>query len=116
MVTAEHLPCITSGVATKGLETHIGDLIQKAREKRGWNQAKLGEVAERFTDGAPVKKIDKSTVSRIERSPYGSDLATVWRLLAALNLTFCDVEHLIGNPFQDRHSEAKPARRKSAAS
>lgn len=78
---------------------HVGDLIQKAREHRHWTQTQLGQKATAFPLGASIKPINKSTVSRVESEPWGSDLATVWRLLATLGMNFCDVEKIVGSPF-----------------
>ncbi len=77
----------------------IGDVIRKSRNDRHWSQTKLGEKAALFQIGTDPKPINKSTVSKVEREPYTSELLTVWRLLAALNLTFADVEKQIGMPF-----------------
>jgi len=77
----------------------IGDVIRKSRMARRWSQTKLGEEAARFQIGTGGTAVNKSTVSKVERAPYTSELGTVWRLLAALNLTFADVEKRIGAPF-----------------
>lgn len=74
----------------------IGDVIRKARAGRRWNQTKLGEEAVHFPLGTQVKAIDKGTISKVERDPYGSKFGTVWRLLAALDLTLADAEREIG--------------------
>lgn len=100
-------------VAEKPPLIHVGVVIERARERRGWNQEQLGDAARRFALGKE-RRINKSTVSRIERNPYGSDLATVWRLLAALGLSFCDVEKEIGTPFE--HPDAPERRSRAPAS
>lgn len=74
----------------------VGDVIRKARDERRWNQTRLGAEAARFPLGDQTKPIDKGTVSKVERDPYGSKFGTVWRLLAALNLTLADAERAIG--------------------
>lgn len=80
----------------------IGDVVRKSRTERRWSQTKLGTEAARFPIGDRAAAINKSTVSKIEREPYTSELGNVWRLLAALNLTFADVERLIGAPFTEK--------------
>jgi len=80
----------------------IGDVIRKSRMARRWSQTKLGEEAIHFQIGGGTKPINKSTVSKVEHEPFTSELGTVWRLLAALNLTFADVEKRIGAPFVER--------------
>ena len=87
----------------------LGDVIRKARRGRGWNQERLGEEAEYFPLGLQTKAIDKGTVSKVERDPYGSKFGTVWRLLAALNLSLADAERDIGT--LDRRQESGSARR-----
>ena len=74
----------------------VGDVIRKARIDRRWNQQRLGEEAAKFPLGDQVKAIDKGTVSKVERDPYGSKFGTVWRLLAALELSLGDAEQKIG--------------------
>lgn len=74
----------------------VGDVIRKARDERRWNQQRLGAETARFPLGDQRKPIDKGTVSKVERDPYGSKFGTVWRLLAALNLTLADAERAIG--------------------
>jgi len=79
----------------------LGDVIRKARQKRRWSQTKLGEQAAKFLIHEDDGQINKSTVSKIENDPYTSELGTVWRLLAALDLDFTDVEKRVGRPFLD---------------
>ena len=62
--------------------------------------------------GDQTKAIDKGTVSKVERDPYGSKFGTVWRLLAALNLTLADAEREIG---ELRRKEDSGKRRATAA-
>src|SRR6266498_4083486 len=80
----------------------IGDVIRKARIARRWSQTRLGEEAGRYQIGDAAGPINKSTVSKVERDPYTSELGTVWRLLIALNLTFAEVESRIATPFVER--------------
>lgn len=80
----------------------IGDVIRKSRIARRWSQTKLGQEATNFQFGVGNRPINKSTVSKVEREPYTSELGTVWRLLAALNLTFADVDKRVGPPFAER--------------
>lgn len=89
----------------------VGDVIRKARDERRWNQKRLGDEAARFPLGDQAKPIDKGTVSKVERDPYGSKFGTVWRLLAALNLTLADAEREIGalRPHED------PAKRRTSS-
>lgn len=83
----------------------LGDVIRNARKKRGWNQETLGEEAEKFTiPGHRERRINKSTVSKVERDPYSSKLSTVWRLLAALDLSFAHIEHDIALPLEKKLS------------
>jgi transcriptional regulator with XRE-family HTH domain len=102
-------PDATSGYsASEGLynwpvhEFTIGDVIRKTRIARRWSQTKLGTEAAYFQFGTGTLPINKSTVSKVEHEPYTSEFGTVWRLLAALNLTFADVERRIGTPFTER--------------
>ncbi len=83
----------------------IGDVIRKARVAKRWSQTKLGTVAASYQLGEGTLPINKSTVSKVEKDPYTSEFGTVWRLLAALNLTFGDVERQIGKPFTERRKE-----------
>lgn len=86
----------------------IGDVIRKERDARGWSQTRLGEEAEQIVlGGSPPTRINKSTVSKVENDPYTSELGTVWRLLAALDLTFTDVERRIGSPPYVKRPAAK---------
>lgn len=91
-------------------EWTIGDVIRKARIARHWSQTKLGTEAASYQIGGGTFPINKSTVSKVEKDPYSSELGTVWRLLAALRLTFAEVEGRIGAPFPDRQ---KPSLRVS---
>lgn len=77
----------------------FGDVIRKARKAKRWSQSRLGEEAKRFPLRADDVKINKSTVSKVETDPYTSEFGTVWRLLAALGLTFADAERRIESPF-----------------
>lgn len=74
----------------------VGDVIRKARDDRGWKQERLGAEAALYPLGKQAGAINKSTVSKVERDPYGSKFGTVWRLLAALNLTLAEAERAIG--------------------
>lgn len=90
---------------------HVGDVIQKAREERRWNQERLGaEAAYYGRDGRRLPKkadpIDKSTVSTIERDPYASKLTTILRLLSALGLSWSDVFASVHDP--TRHESPPP--------
>jgi len=75
----------------------IGDVIAKTRKQRRWNQTRLGEETMFYPLPGQVKPIDKGTISKVERDPYGSKFGTVWRLLAALELTLADAEREIGS-------------------
>ncbi len=86
---------------------HLGDVIRRAREKRGWNQDTLGVEAGKYLLDPSETKINKATVSKIERSPYSSEIGTVLRLLAALDMTLCDAhEAMGGSPVT--HKDARP--------
>jgi transcriptional regulator with XRE-family HTH domain len=88
----------------------IGDVIRKARIARRWSQTKLGQEATYFQFGSSTKPINKSTVSKVEREPYTSELGTVWRLLAALRLSFAEVDKRVGVPFTERKGSTRHAR------
>jgi transcriptional regulator with XRE-family HTH domain len=77
---------------------HIGHVIRAARLSKKWNQTRLGEEAAKFITKPGQSAIDKSTVSKVETDPLSSELATVWRLIAALELTFADLEEEVGSP------------------
>ena len=80
----------------------IGDVIRKARVAGRLSQTQLGDAAALFQIDDGAAPINKSTVSKVERDPFTSELGTVWRLLAALHLTFGDVEKQIGSPVVER--------------
>jgi len=91
----------------------LGDVIRKARIDRRWNQARLGVEAAKFKLREDDVAINKSTVSKVEKAPYTSEFGTIWRLLAALNLKFADVENRVGHPFIERHAgEGTPTKRR----
>lgn len=83
-------------------EFTLGDVIRKARVARRWSQGKLGEEATKFPLRADDIRINKNTVSKVEREPYSSELGTVWRLIAALGLTFAEIEKRVDPPFVER--------------
>lgn len=87
-------------------EFTLGDVIRKQRTRRKWNQERLGIEAVKCPLGDDRKAINKSTVSKIENDPYGSKFGTVWRLLAALDLTLSEAERRIG-PLRKQEVEAK---------
>ena len=100
----------TNGLYTDSVRGFtLGDVIRKARRDRRWNQERLGEEAGYFPLGQQTRAIDKGTVSKVERDPYGSKFGTVWRLLAALNLSLADAERDIGT--LHRSQESGSARR-----
>lgn len=91
---------------------HVGDIIRKARRAKGWSHERLGEEAKKFTfpGSDEVERINKSTVSLVERDPYSRKVSTLWRLLAALGLSFADIEQRIGTPidaFQAKEADAE---------
>lgn len=86
----------------------VGDVIRKARHERRWNQQRLGTEAAKFALPGQHGPVDKGTVSKIERDPYGSKFGTVWRLLAALALSLTDVEREIGT-LRQLEDHVKPA-------
>ena len=107
----ELAPLRYKGTAVTGhQEFSIGDVIRKAREARRWNQTRLGQEAARFLIRESDAAIDKSTVSKVERDPYTSELGTVWRLLAAVGLTFADVESRVSSPVKALPDEPRPGR------
>lgn len=57
---------------------HIGNLIQRARKRRGWNQTQLGDVA----------GLRQETISLIETGNPATRLDTILAVLAALDLEF----------------------------
>ena len=77
----------------------IGDVIRKARTERRWNQERLGKEAELYKLTEHHGPINKSTVSKVERNPFTSELGTVWRLLAALGIALEDVTRHAPPPF-----------------
>jgi transcriptional regulator with XRE-family HTH domain len=91
---------------------HVGDVIERARDQRHWNQEQLGKEAARFPLKGNAGPINKSTVSKIENDPFSSELGTIWRLLAALDLTFSDVERAVGAPFEE---ESPPSEARTVA-
>lgn len=56
----------------------IGNLIRRARKKRGWNQSELGSKA----------RLRQETISLIETGNPASKLETILAVLAALDLEF----------------------------
>ena len=122
MVTPDATGSYAASEASYNWPVHeftIGDVIRKTRIARRWSQTKLGKEAVyfQFPLSADPRPIDKSTVSKVERAPYTSEFGTVWRLLAALNLTFADVEKRIGAPFTERRKvSTRPAARDHARS
>ena len=91
----------------------MGDVIRLARKQQNWKQEDLGKAAAKFPLGRSAGPINKATVVKVEKDPFSSELATVWRLLATLNLSFADVEAQTKSPFHV--SESPPAGRKIAA-
>ena len=85
----------------------IGDVVRKSRAERRWSQTRLGKETANYPIGDRTDPINKSTVSKMEREPYTSELGTVWRILAALGLTFGDVERLIGAPFTHKRTQRR---------
>jgi len=79
----------------------VGDVIRKARKAKHWNQARLGKEAARFVLHHDQGPINVSTVVDVEADPYVRKVGTVWRLLAALGLTWADVEREIPSPFTE---------------
>lgn len=95
----------------------IGDVIERERTRRKWSQTRLGIEAMKYrlSPNEQVSRINKSTVSKVERDPYTSELITVWRLVAALGLTMCEVEGRMGQtPFHvvDPPLERRPVAKK----
>jgi transcriptional regulator with XRE-family HTH domain len=88
----------------------FGDVIRKAREKRGWNQDRLGREAKKFALRTNEKKINKSTVSAVETNPFTSKFGTVCRLVAALGLTLAEIEEEVGAPFLPQADAAAVAK------
>jgi len=104
-------PALYKGCVAQGFT--IGDVIRKARSERRWSQTRLGKEAERLQIRAGTPPIDKSTVSKVEREPYTSELGTIWRLLAALDLTFANVEDMVDVPFLKTEQRADGSSRPS---
>lgn len=80
-------------------KVHLGHLIRLSREERGWSQEKLGTVAGGFKLTAKDKPINKSTISSLESDPFSSGVDTLWRVMAALGLSFADLEPKLDSPF-----------------
>lgn len=87
--------------ARMALDFNVGDLIRKLRTGKKWNQTRLGQEAERFKIRGDEPRINKNTVSAVERSPYTSDFGTICRLLAALGMTLCEAERRTGPSVQE---------------
>lgn len=85
----------------------LGDLIRKKRLQKNWSQTRLGQEAARCVIRESDGPINKSTVSKVENDPYSSEFGTVWRLVAAVGLTFREIDHRIGLPFLE-HKAASP--------
>lgn len=56
----------------------IGNIVQRARKKRDWNQTQLGEKA----------RLRQETISLIETGNPAAKLETILAVLAVLNLEF----------------------------
>lgn len=56
----------------------IGNLIRRARKRRGWNQTQLGDAA----------SLRQETISLIETGNPATRLETILAVLAALDLEF----------------------------
>lgn len=56
----------------------IGNLVRRARKRRGWNQTRLGEMA----------GLRQETISLIENGNPATKLDTILAVLAALDLEF----------------------------
>jgi HTH-type transcriptional regulator/antitoxin HipB len=56
----------------------IGNVIRRARKRRGWNQTQLGERA----------GLRQETISQIESGNPATKLETILAILAALDLEF----------------------------
>jgi transcriptional regulator with XRE-family HTH domain len=111
-LTSGYAPTIDPHTRNVASDFTIGDVIRKSRIARRWSQTKLGREAASFQIGPGTTAINKSTVSKVEREPYTSELGTVWRLLAALGMTFAEAEKRVGTPFVERPKAA--ARRAGA--
>lgn len=66
----------------------IGNLIQRARKRRGWNQTQLGDKA----------GLRQETISLIETGNPAAKLETILAVLAALDLEFRIVPRSKGRP------------------
>lgn len=56
----------------------IGNIVQRARKKRGWNQTQLGDKA----------GLRQETISLVETGNPAAKLETILSVLAALDLEF----------------------------
>ena len=95
----------------------IGDVIRQARKRRGWNQERLGAETLRFKILGNEKPVNKATISKIEGAdPYTSEFGVVWRVLAALDISFTEIEERVGSPFLEQHAapDKTSARRRRA--
>lgn len=85
---------------------HVGDVVEKLREQRGWNQSQLGHAA----------KVNKGTVSDFENDPAKADGETIAKLAAALGYTVSALHALVPGAAPDpatdlsRHRTALPSR------
>lgn len=87
----------------------MGRLIQEARRERGWNQATLGMEAGKVVVRKDRKPINANTVGDVERDPCGSKMETVVRILAALGLSFTELERQAGHSFVPHATIDSPA-------
>lgn len=66
----------------------IGNIVRRARKKRGWSQTRLGERA----------GLRQETVSLIETGHPAAKLETILAVLAALDLEFRIAPRAQGDP------------------
>lgn len=66
----------------------IGNIVQRARKKRGWNQTQLGEKA----------GLRQETISLIETGNPATKLETILAVLAALDIEFRIAPRSKGQP------------------
>jgi len=108
--TALHAPVggLIHGVVSA--EFTVGDLIEKRRKQRRWNQTTLGEKAADFPLPGRTGRINPNTVSNAENRPYNADFGTIWRLLATLGVSLSEAERAVPNPFATPAREAGETR------
>jgi transcriptional regulator with XRE-family HTH domain len=67
------------------LTWHVGDVVKKLREKKGWSQTELAKEA----------RVHKNTVARIEDGSEGAKSNTLKKIAVALDTTLAKIYQLV---------------------